>query len=63
MNTPPPPLLPITEDTINGLYHYFGQPNNQPSHLKLLCNVNTNNGAANASANTSSREENTSWGK
>lgn len=29
MNTPPPPLLPITDEARNGLFHYFGQQNQQ----------------------------------
>jgi hypothetical protein len=57
MNTPPPPLLPITEDTINGLYHYFGQPNNQlqlTTNLRLLSNGNSSPvvSGANSSAKT-----------
>jgi hypothetical protein len=43
MNTPPPPLLPLTEDTMNGLYHYFGQPNTQlPQLTNNLRNVISN---------------------
>ena len=52
MNTPPPPLLPITEDTMQGLYHYFGQPNIQPqitNNLRLLSNTNNNASAVNGS--------------
>ena len=29
MNTPPPPLQPIIAEAKNGLYHYFGQQNQQ----------------------------------
>ncbi len=28
MNTPPPPLAPLVDEAMNGLYHYFGNPNN-----------------------------------
>ena len=40
MNTPPPPLQPITDEAMNGLYHYFGQPNTQPTltSLRLITN-------------------------
>jgi hypothetical protein len=54
MNTPPPPLQPITDEPMNGLNHYFGQPNNQPppqlhlfnsssSLIRNLSNSNLNN--------------------
>lgn len=36
MNTPPPPLQPIFEDTINGLNDYFGPGSNQTPNLRLL---------------------------
>lgn len=47
MNTPPPPLQPITMEAMNGLNHYFGQPANQPQlHLfnssnSLLRNISS----------------------
>ncbi len=28
MNTPPPPLAPLVDETMNALYHYFNNPNN-----------------------------------
>ena len=42
MNTPPPPLQPITDEAMNGLYHYFGQPSTQPTltSLRLITNNN-----------------------
>jgi hypothetical protein len=27
MNTPPPPLAPLVDEAMHGLYHYFGNPN------------------------------------
>ncbi|RNA01158.1 MKL myocardin 2 isoform X1 [Brachionus plicatilis] len=36
MNTPPPPLQPIYEDTINGLSDYFGPGSGQAPNLRLL---------------------------
>ena len=36
MNTPPPPLQPISEDATNGLFNYFGPSTNQiPTNIRL----------------------------
>lgn len=73
MNTPPPPLQPITDEPMNGLNHYFGQPTNQPppqlhlfnSNSSLLRNLSNNNNTntinnANNNANTIQTVTNTS---
>lgn len=36
MNTPPPPLQPIYEDTINALNEYFGPASSQTTNLRPL---------------------------
>jgi hypothetical protein len=71
MNTPPPPLQPITDEPMNGLNHYFGQPTNQPppqlhlfssssSLLRNLSNNNINNSNNNNNPSTIQTVTNTS---
>ncbi len=36
MNTPPPPLQPIIDEARNGLFHYFGQLNQQQQQQSLV---------------------------
>lgn len=48
-HTPPPPLQPIVDETLNGLYHYFGQQPPQPpaptlSSIRLVTNNMQQNG-------------------
>lgn len=44
MNTPPPPLQPISEDATNGLYNYFGPSTNQMPNIRLTpYNLNASN--------------------
>lgn len=60
MNTPPPPLQPITDEAKNGLYHYFGQQNQQypVQHSLPLSNSFSNvNHFVNMSVNQNSSDE------
>ena len=58
MNTPPPPLQPIIDEAKNGLFHYFGQQNSQPTvqqqpgnHIQLTANQRLMNGTQQLKSN------------
>ena len=68
MNTPPPPLQPIADDAINGLYNYFGTQNNPPPQLRLMqsssifrINPNLNSLNRNVTNISMSTSSNTPW--